>query len=126
MGRYTVTYTSDTTVAPNTFYKLNFKVIDEKTGKVKEDFDLNPHVQVNEKMGLIASPDTKHYLTYDIYTHITSAPEKKNDHADHEGHTEEENYKAPRIVNVAVGDTIHTSSGIITVKALNNQPKAKV
>ncbi|MNX30722.1 hypothetical protein D3C86_608960 [compost metagenome] len=125
MGRYTVTYTSDTTVAPNTFYKLNFKVIDEKTGKVKEDFDLNPHVQVNEKMGLIASPDTKHYLTYDIYTHITSAPEKKDDHADHEGHTEEENYKAPRIVNVAVGDTIHTSSGIITVKALNNQPKAK-
>jgi cytochrome c-type biogenesis protein CcmF len=125
MGRYTVTYTSDTTVAPNTFYKLNFKVIDEKTGEVKEDFELNPHVQVNEKMGLIASPDTKHYLTYDIYTHITSAPEKKDDHADHEGHSEEENYKAPRIVNVAVGDTLHTSSGIITVKALNNQPKAK-
>ncbi len=86
---------------------------------------MNPHVQVNEKMGLIASPDTKHYVTTDIYTHITSAPDKSEEHADHEGHTEEENYKAPRIVNVSAGDTIHTSSGIITVKALNFKPAVK-
>jgi cytochrome c-type biogenesis protein CcmF len=125
MGRFTVTYVSDTTVAPNTYYKLNFKVIDEKSGKIHEDFDLNPYVQVNEKMGLIASPDTKHYATFDIYTHITSAPEKQDDHGDHEGHAEEENYKAPRILNVQEGDTIHTSSGIVTVKALNMKPSAK-
>ncbi|MBG6236343.1 cytochrome c-type biogenesis protein CcmF [Pedobacter sp. CAN_A7] len=125
MGRYTVTYVSDTTIAPNTFYKLNFKVIDPKTGKVKEDFDLNPHVQVNEDMGLIASPDTKHYFTRDIYTHITSAPDKAEVHGDHEGHSEEENYKAPRILNVSVGDTIHTASGIITVKGLNSKPVVK-
>jgi cytochrome c-type biogenesis protein CcmF len=125
MGRYTVTYVSDTTIAPNTYYKLNFKVIDPKTGKVKEDFDLNPHVQVNEDMGLIASPDTKHYFTRDIYTHITSAPDKAEVHGDHEGHSEEENYKAPRILNVSVGDTIHTASGIITVKGLNSKPVVK-
>lgn len=122
MGKYTVTYISDTTIAPNTFYKLNFKRIDEKTGKVKEDFDLNPSIQENGDMGLIASPDTKHYLTSDIYTHITSAAMKQEEHADHEGHSEEENYKAPRIVTLAVGDTIHTSSGVLTVKALNNNP----
>ncbi len=125
MGKYTVTYMSDTTIAPNTFYQLNFKIYDEKTGKLKEDFTLNPHVQDNQKMGLIASPDTKHYLTYDVYTHITSAAIKKEEHGDHEGHSDDENYKEPRIVKVAAGDTIHTSSGIITVKALNNQPKAK-
>ncbi|TDO23013.1 heme lyase CcmF/NrfE family subunit [Pedobacter duraquae] len=125
MGKYTVTYISDTTIAPNTYYKINFKVIDPKSGKVTDDFELNPHVQVNEKMGLIASPDTKHYITHDIYTHITSAPESKEEHADHEGHSEAENYKAPRILNVKEGDTIHTSSGIITVKALNLKPTAK-
>jgi len=126
MGRFTVTYTSDTTIAPNTFYKLNFKVIDEKTGKVKEDFDLNPHVQTNPKMGLIASPDTKHYLTYDIYTHITSAPEAKEAHdIESEAQSDEQNYKKPRIVNVSTGDTLHTSSGIITVKDLNFKPTAK-
>jgi cytochrome c-type biogenesis protein CcmF len=125
MGRYMVTYTRDTTVAPNTIFTLNFKVYDEETGKLKEDFELNPHVQANEKMGLIASPDTKHYLTYDVYTHITSAPDKKQTRGDHEETNPEENYKAPRIVNVSTGDTLHTSSGIITVKGLNNQPKAK-
>jgi len=124
MGRYTVTYVNDTTVAPNTIYTLNFKVINDQ-GAIKEDFDLKPHVQVNDKMGLIASPDTKHYLTFDVYTHITSAPDKAQDHEDHEGHSEEENYKAPRILNVKTGDTIHTSSGIITVQALNTKPVAK-
>jgi cytochrome c-type biogenesis protein CcmF len=125
MGRFTVTYTSDTTIAPNTYYKLNFKVLDQKTGAVKEDFDLNPRVQVNEKMGLIASPDTKHYLTYDVYTHITSAPEKKDEHADADAHSDEQNYKKPRIVNIVAGDTLHTSSGIIRVKDLNFKPTAK-
>ncbi|MES2419450.1 MAG: cytochrome c biogenesis protein CcsA [Bacteroidota bacterium] len=125
MGKYTVTYISDTTIAPNTYYKLNFKQVDEKTGKIKENFDLNPSIQENGKMGLIASPDTKHFLTADIYTHITSAAEKKEEHAAHDGHTEEENYKVPRIVTLAVGDTIHTSSGILTVKAMNNAPVVK-
>ncbi|MGF1924417.1 MAG: cytochrome C biogenesis protein, partial [Bacteroidia bacterium] len=40
-------------------------------------------------------------------------------------HTEEENYKAPRILTLAVGDTIHTSSGILTVKAMNTSPVVK-
>jgi cytochrome c-type biogenesis protein CcmF len=124
MGKYTVTYVSDTTVKPNTFYTINFRRVD-KNGKVKEDFTLKPHVQENEKMGLIASPDTKHYLFKDIYTHITSAAIKETEHTDHEGHSEEENYKAPRIVLVKVGDTVHTSSGILTVKNINRNPSVK-
>lgn len=124
MGKYTVTYISDTLIAPNTFYKLNFKVLDEKTGAVKEDFTIEPNVQENEKMGLIASPDTKHYLTRDIYTHITSAAIKKDEHA-HDAEGEGENYKAPRIVNVKVGDTLHLSGGVLTVKDLNKTPAAK-
>ncbi|HEY0176650.1 MAG TPA: cytochrome C biogenesis protein, partial [Pedobacter sp.] len=125
MGRFTVTYTSDTTIAPNTYYNLNFRVFDEKTGKLKENFDLNPRIQINEKMGLIASPDTKHYLTYDVYTHITSAPDKRESHGEMDAESDEQNYKKPRIVNVSTGDTLHTSSGILTVKALNFKPTAK-
>lgn len=125
MGKYTVTYVSDTLQAPNTIYKLNFKVYNAKTGAVEEDFNLHPHVQSNNKMGLIASPDTKHFLTHDIYTHITSAAVKEKSAEGHEGHDDDDNYKAPRIVKVAVGDTLHTASGIITVKNINTQPKAK-
>lgn len=125
MGKYTVTYVSDTTIAPNTFFKLNFKVLDED-GTVKENFDLNPHIQANESMGLIASPDTKHYLFRDIYTHITSAPEtKETGHAPHEGHSDDENYKAPRVVKVKAGDTLHVTGAILTVKPLNTTPMLK-
>ncbi|RYF87625.1 MAG: cytochrome C biogenesis protein, partial [Chitinophagaceae bacterium] len=125
MGKYTVTYVSDTTVAPNTYYKLNFKVINE-AGEVKENFDLNPNIQANDKMGLIASPDTKHYLTSDVYTHITSAPAtKESDHEPHEGHSDDENYKAPRIVEVKAGDTVHVTGAILTVKSLNASPVVK-
>jgi len=125
MGKYTVTYVSDTSIAPNTFYKINFKVIEEETGKIKENFDINPSIQENGKMGMIASPDTKHYLTTDIYTHITTAAQKKDEHDDHEGHSDEENYKAPRILTLGVGDTVHTSSGVLTVKPINNKPVVK-
>ncbi|RZL43809.1 MAG: cytochrome C biogenesis protein, partial [Pedobacter sp.] len=124
MGKYTVTYVSDTTVKPNTYYKLDFKVITEE-GKIKEEFEINPSIQENGAMGLIASPDTKHYLTTDIYTHMTSVKPLEDDHADHEGHTEEENYKAPRVLMVSVGDTIHTASGILTVKPINTKPVVK-
>lgn len=124
MGKYTVTYTADTTIAPNTYYTLNFKIIDA-AGNVKENFDVNPSIQENDKMGLIASPDTKHYLTTDIYTHITSAATEKEEHEPHEGHTEEENYKAPRVVTLGIGDTVHTSSGVLTVKPINKQPVVK-
>lgn len=125
MGKYTVTYISDTTIAPNTYYRINFKKIDAKTGKIKEDFDLNPNIQENGKMGMVASPDTKHYLTTDIYTHITSAAEKKEEHGEHEGHSEDENYKAPRIVTLAVGDTLNINGGILTVKPINSNPTVK-
>ncbi len=125
MGEYTVTYISDTTIAPNTYYKINFKKIDEKTGKVKEDFDLNPNIQENGKMGMVASPDTKHYLTTDIYTHITSAAEKKSEHGEHEGHSEDENYKAPRVVRLGVNDTLHINGAVLTVKPINSNPVVK-
>lgn len=124
MGKYTITYVSDTAIAPNTFYKLNFKVIDA-AGKVKEDFDVNPSIQENGKMGLIASPDTKHYLTSDIYTHMTSVKPNEEEHGDHEGHSEDENYKAPRILTVKAGDTVRTSSGVLTVGTLNSKPVVK-
>ncbi len=125
MGKYMVTYTTDTTILPNTIYTLNFKTTDSVTGKVKEDFNLHPQSQDNPKMGLIASPETKHYLTYDVYTVLTSASIKEDLHAEHEGHSDDENYKAPRIVKVAVGDTVHTSGGIVTVGQFNKNPAAK-
>ena len=68
---------------------------------------------------IIASPDTRHYLFNDIYTHVSSVPLKEETHAEHEGHTDEENYEKPLTHEVNVGDTIRYRQGFIVVKSLN-------
>jgi len=123
MDDYTITYINDSIVGPNIYYKVNYKKIDKKTGKVAEDFDLHPNAQQNPKMGLIASPDTRHYLTYDIYTHATAAPprvqEEEHAHEPHEGHSDDEEYDTPITKEVSRGDTVRYNKGYVVVKAVN-------
>jgi cytochrome c-type biogenesis protein CcmF len=124
MDKYMVTYLNDTTIYPNTFYKVNYKLLD-KDGKVKEEFNLYPNAQQNEKMGLVASPDTKHYLTFDIYTHATAAPQL--DPPGEHGHDEEEAYLEPEHYEVRAGDTVKIDGGIIIVRSLmRNAPIANI
>ncbi len=124
MDRYTVTYRGDSTAGVNTYYRINYQVIDEESGKVKENFYLFPNAQQNVKMKqIIASPDTRHYLFHDIYTHVSSVPLKEETHAEHEGHTDEENYEKPLTYEVNVGDTVRYREGFIVVKALNRNAR---
>jgi cytochrome c-type biogenesis protein CcmF len=51
----------------NTYYEIEFR----KNGDHK--FTLMPRVQINERMGNVASPDIKHSAALDLYAHI-SAP----------------------------------------------------
>ncbi|MFM6975903.1 MAG: heme lyase CcmF/NrfE family subunit [Sphingobacteriaceae bacterium] len=126
MDPYTVTYLGDSVSGPNTLYRVNYKVIDEKTGKVTEDFDLYPNAQQNVKMRqIIASPDTRHYLLKDIYTHVSSVPLKKEEHEAHEGHSDEEDFGKPAIYQVSLGDTIRVRDAVIVVKSVNRNAKVQ-
>ncbi|MGV3686748.1 MAG: heme lyase CcmF/NrfE family subunit [Daejeonella sp.] len=126
MDRYTVTYKGDSTEGVNTYYKINYRVIDTVSGKIKENFDLYPNAQQNVKMRqIIASPDTRHYLFHDIYTHVSSVPLKEEEHEDHEGHSDDENYEKPVNHEVNVGDTVRFREGFITVKAINRDAKVQ-
>ncbi len=53
----------------NTYYEVEYR---EPNGKV---FSLFPRAQVNERMGLLASPDTRHQADRDIYTFVNSVPD---------------------------------------------------
>lgn len=53
----------------NTYYEVEYR---EPDGKV---FSLYPRAQVNAKMGLLASPDTRHKADRDIYTYVNSVPD---------------------------------------------------
>ncbi len=76
MAGYTLTYIGDTVVGPNHYYRIKYQTRLNDTGSIKEQFVLAPNAQINPKMGLISSPDTKHYLTHDVFTYITSTVDK--------------------------------------------------
>lgn len=110
MGKFWVTYTSDSVnpEKPLWYYALKF---DRKDGK--ENFTLRPNAFVNYKnqQGLMANPDAKHYLTYDIFTYITSLPDPAK---------AKEDTASFRTVTAAVGDTVFYSRGFAVVKAVQS------
>jgi cytochrome c-type biogenesis protein CcmF len=123
MGPYTVTYLGDSTAEPNHYFKVNYKRYDDK-GKLAEDFVLKPNVQISAQMGLTPSPDTKHYLLHDLYTHITALPPSAAEPQENSAHGEENddnNYDAPVTSEVAVGDTIRFREGYMILKSLNKE-----
>lgn len=83
MGSYMVTYLSDSAALEKnrTFYKLHFQKIDSATGKVKEDFMLAPDAYRMKDNNLSSNPGTRHYLTHDVFTYISTIS-VKNQNAD--------------------------------------------
>lgn len=127
MGDYTITYVGDSIEGVNVYYKVNYVRKDEKTGKIKEQFQLTPRAQQNPDMGLVGTPSTRNYLTKDIYTIVTAAPKieallkEKGDHMHANGseHDAFEDYEEPATYQVELGDTLRYRSGYIVVKEVN-------
>jgi cytochrome c-type biogenesis protein CcmF len=127
MGPYTVTYVGDSTSEPNHYYKVDYKRFND-AGKITEEFELKPHVQISAQMGLTTSPDTKHYLLHDLYTHITALPQPKTTpNADaqaaaaHGDENDDKNYDPPIAHEIAIGDTIRFREGYMILKALKKE-----
>jgi cytochrome c-type biogenesis protein CcmF len=82
MGKYLVTYVDDSAhpKKPLWYYKIKFRSMDGQ-----EEFMLKPNAFINYKgnEGLMANPDSRHYLGHDLFTYITSLPdpEKNKDTA---------------------------------------------
>ncbi|WP_419701802.1 cytochrome c biogenesis protein CcsA [Mucilaginibacter sp. NFX135] len=132
MGDYTVTYIGDSISTPNIFFKVDYKKMDA-SGKVTNEFVLKPKALIN-KGQMSASPDTRHYLFHDMYTHITmfypvpSALKGEAEQNGADGHDEandDKNYDAPVSHEVAPGDTIRYRDGYILLKGLNKEAKVQ-
>ena len=76
MGRYRVTYLGDSVEEPNTYYLVQSEELDEN-GDVLDVFTLSPNAQVNPKMGLLANPDTRHFVSKDLFTHVSQVLDKE-------------------------------------------------
>ncbi|MFK7906721.1 MAG: cytochrome c biogenesis protein CcsA, partial [Chitinophagales bacterium] len=114
MGDYWITYLGDSTSAPNTYYKVHYAKKKNETDKPTESFTLYPNAQKNPNMGLIANPSTKHYLTKDVFTHISAATDK-------ELQQEEEGEQLTEI-EIAVAETALVSGVMIRLQSINPNP----
>ncbi|MBL0102738.1 MAG: cytochrome c biogenesis protein CcsA [Bacteroidetes bacterium] len=68
MGSYFVSYTKREQKGVNVYFDIDYYKQNPSTGK-RTGFPSQPLVQLNERMGNVAEPATKHFLTQDIYTH---------------------------------------------------------
>lgn len=112
MGKYWVSYERDSldvSKGDKWYYYLKFK---DKNNNA--DFLLKPNAFVNHKGegGLSANPDAKHYLTYDVFTYITSLPNKET----------KEDTTSFSEKTVAVGDTVFYSKGFMTLDKIIVNP----
>jgi cytochrome c-type biogenesis protein CcmF len=111
MGDYFVVYRGSRQERMNIFYDVEYLTKD-KNGNYYHAFLLSPRVQLNPRMGNVAEPDTRHFLTKDIYTHITYANLDINKQVNADG------YKEPHNNNIAKGDTFFTSNSMVVFEGL--------
>jgi cytochrome c-type biogenesis protein CcmF len=113
MGEYLVSYTGKERKGVNVFYSITYFKHDPVTGNKVKQFELKPFVQLNERMGNVAEPATKHFFTKDIYTHITYAEIEK------EADKKDDDYLPEKTQELAPGDTFITSNSFVILEGLN-------
>lgn len=120
MGPYFVTYRGDsvgTADKEKTFFVIDYEKKASLEAPVTERFTLYPdaYLNVRGQEGITPNPDSKHYLTKDIFTYITAVPKKGvvTDTLPYQSHI------------VQQGDTIFFSKGFMVLTALKTQPVQK-
>jgi len=117
MGNYFVTYTGKRKDGNNVLYSVLFLSKDSATKKYTQAFTLTPLIQINQQMGNVAEPSTKHFINRDIYTHIMFADLNTAKDENAGGGFDE-----PKPHTLGVGDTMFSSNSIIILTALDAHP----
>ncbi|MEO6490450.1 MAG: cytochrome c biogenesis protein CcsA [Ferruginibacter sp.] len=114
MANYEVTYSNDSLGKEKgrKFYELQFTSKDPVTNKITEQFRLNPDVYMMKDNNMSSNPDTKSYLTKDIFTYISYALSDQ---------------KAPdtssfNVVELKSGDTSFYNNGYIVLNTVVKNP----
>ncbi|WP_142685115.1 cytochrome c biogenesis protein CcsA [Chitinophaga polysaccharea] len=120
MGEYHVTYTGDSVAQgdPKTYYVVHYEKKDKQTGKALERFTLYPDAFVNKKENALSSnPASRHYLTRDIFTYVSAAPNR-----DEAAQADTTPYVTHEMKQ---GDSVFFSKGFIVLKGLNTNPQSR-
>ena len=115
MANYDVTYLKDSSSGlekGRKFYELQFEAKDPITKKVIEKFTLSPDVYLMKDNNMSSNPDTKSYLTKDIFTYISYALSDKK----------EEDTTSFNEVELREGDTSFFSKGYFILNKVVKNP----
>jgi cytochrome c-type biogenesis protein CcmF len=113
MGPYYASFVGKEKNGIHILYHVAYFQKNEK-GQLVKAFDLYPRIQLNERMGNAAEPDTRHFADKDIYTHVTYA----NLNTLNETNEEKNGYLEPTNNVIHLHDTIFTSTAFLILDSL--------
>ncbi|CAN5231956.1 cytochrome c biogenesis protein CcsA [soil metagenome] len=113
MGAYTITYVSDSGSSEKNraFYKLLAERKNAK-GEVTEKFELDPDVYKMKDNNLSSNPDIKHYFTHDVFTYISSLPDKSN----------RKDTVQFKVHEMKLNDTVFLNKGYLILNSVSKNP----
>lgn len=116
MNNYYITYQGFKRDGVHLRFQVDYLKYNDK-GKYEKEFSLFPVLQLNERMGNAAEPDTKHFLDKDIYTHLNYVDPALIKNSD----TKDE-YTIPETKNMKVGDTLALTNCLLVFEQINRKP----
>lgn len=122
MKGFEATYLQDSIERQTRTFSVRFKKQDGKGGYTGEEFVLHPNVMYDRQFSKVvaANPSTQHYLTHDIFTHVSSLPKAE---LDPEFARQQEDSLQFDPYEAVVGDTIFTKKHYLVVEGYTKQPK---
>ncbi|MBK8848204.1 MAG: cytochrome c biogenesis protein CcsA [Bacteroidetes bacterium] len=110
MKDYFVSYTNKEQEGKHIYYNIDYFKLNRASGSLEKKFTLKPFIQLNERMGNVAEPSTKHFIDKDIYTYVQ--------YADLEDKKNSSDYTEPRTVQLGMGDTVSTSFALVILDSI--------
>jgi len=110
MEPYYVTYQQRRYEDPYVYYDMDYLKVNTE-GKYEKKFSLSPFVQLNQQMGNVPEPSTRHFWDRDIFTHITYADLESLDSASQNRYGEADTLK------LQIGDSIFSSNSVIIIES---------
>jgi cytochrome c-type biogenesis protein CcmF len=112
MGEYMVTFSGKEKQGQHILFHVEYYKSTEN--KLIKQFDLFPRILIGKNMqGNTAEPDTRHFLSRDIYTHITYA-----DMNTLKTGQDNNEYSQPQNNVIHLGDTIYATNAIVVLDSL--------
>lgn len=114
MANYQVTYLKDSAghEKGRKFYHLQFDRKDQASKKTTESFRLEPDVYLMKDNNMSSNPDTKSYMSRDIFTYISYALSDKS----------VEDTSKFNMTEMNVGDTAFYSNGVFVLNKVEKNP----